>query len=601
MDNSEANIRELQQDLRRLAELPLSIRAAIRADEVFSLIKDQIATIQQNADYIRQQEIILDIAKRLVEVQSLDELAVHILKEAQRLIHFSDGSIGLVGEDGIIRFPYAIGRSAESVMAFEIPVGQGLTGWVVENRQSIRIGDTRKDPRYRDQIGVTRSELDVPIIYAGEAIGVINLESTEINAFSENDDRLLATLAEFAAIAVKNAELFKQMNALTSISQRLANIQDSTVILGQILEVLTALIKAEEVSVGIIDFENDTITFTLAKGPSEEAVLKYVSSINEGLAGWAVRNQEAVRVGDVRKDKRYLKQIPSTRSELDVPMILSNRVVGVLNAESTHLNAFSNHDQYLMEALASQAALAVRHAQLYDEIRRNLEKERMKQLATRKMAAIGDVAGNLVHQMNNRIGAIRVLAKQNERLADNELSRSKAGKISGLAEEVLSDVADFRDHYKFEEPTPVDVNEIIRSAIEDVNIPSNISVTSALDDNLPLSFAANTSLKEVFKNLLNNAVEATRKGGTIFVQTLLQGAEIAVKVQDSGSGISKENRSRIFDFGFSTKREVRGLGFGLFWVQTYLNTIEGDIQLAETELGKGTTFTITLPVYESET
>ena len=599
MDKSEGSVTALQQELSRLLKLPISVQEAIDVDNILTLLARQIAATRQNANYIEQLNLVQNIAKKLVEERDIDQLAKSILEGANSLIPFTDGSIGLVNE-GIITFPYAIGESAESVMNFKIPVGEGLTGWVVENKKPIRIEDTGKDERYRDQIGTTKSELDVPIIYNKKSIGVINIESTEFNAFSKDDERLLTTLAEYAAIAVKNAQLFHQMNALTSIAQRLSNIQDSKVVLEQILEVISELIQSPEVSVGILDRETDTLVFTLARGPSRSEVLEYTSGTDQGLAGWAVRTKKPVRVGDVTKDPRYYSQIGNTKSELDVPMLLYNEVIGVLNAESPNPNAFSEHDEYMMVALASQAALAVKHAELYEEVEKELEKVREKQLAAQKMAAIGDVAGNLVHQMNNDVGAIRVLANRIKRKAKNDYVQDKAHTIWGLANKVLGKFSDFRDRYKDEEMTPLDINRIIRTAVQDVVIPPKIKVVKDLDYNLAKSFGANVHLKEVFRNLVANAVEAMPEGGTLLIQSQQQGEKIVIHVRDSGAGISEENRSRIFDFGFSTKTEGKGLGYGLFWVKAYLNTIDGDIKLTETKLGRGTAFTVTLPVYLTE-
>lgn len=597
MDTIDYKTKQIQQELERLLEVPDSVKVALRVDEVLSLLLKQITTVHRSADYIKQLELLQEVAGKLVEIRKLDELAQHILEGASRLIPFTDGSIGFVDE-GMITFPYAIGNSADSVMSFRIPVGQGLTGWVVKHRRPIRIGDTSQDERYHDQIKATKSELDVPIIYRGESIGVINVESTHINAFSEDHERLLTTLAGHAAIAVKNAQLFNQMNALANITRQLSSTLRYDSVLVQILETVSELIKSPEVSVGILNSEANTLQFIQARGPSKDKVLRYEAKIDTGLTGLAVRMRKPVRVGNVTEHPEYQAQIGNTRSELDVPLLSGEDVIGVLNAESPNINAFSEDDEALLVAVASHAALAIKNAGLYQEIREELEVTLSRQESAERMALIGDVAGNLVHRMNNDVGAIRVRANQIISLANNESIRDKAQTIKDLADKVLGQFQEFRERYRDVESVPLDVNWIIRAVVQEVPIPDKVTVVETLASDLEKTYAAEPHLKEVLRNLVANAVEAMPAGGNLLISSSQSEKTISVQVQDTGTGISDKDRSQIFDLGFSTKMEGKGLGYGLFWVKTYLNRIGGRIELEATGPGKGSTFTVFLPVYK---
>lgn len=596
MDSIEYSKKQIEQEVELLLKLPSSIQTAIQTKETLSLIAKLIANNRRSAHYLEQLDILQDIANKLVDLRDLDDLARHILKAANKLIPFTDGSIGLVDE-GIITFPYAIGEFAESVMQFRIPVGEGLTGWAVKNKQSVRIADTGQDVRYRDQIKSTGSELDVPIVYEGESIGVINIESTNTNAFTEEHERLLNILANHAAIAIRNARLFDKANALTKISQQLSSTLDSDAILNLILETVSQLVKSPEVSVGILNTKTMQLHFTLARGPSRDEVIQYVADTDQGLTWQAVRTQKPVRVGDVSQHPMYQAQITNTRSELDVPILLGTEVIGVLNAESPYENAFTKHDEDLMVAMAIHAALAIRNAQIYEEVKEELEKTRMQRTAAETMAAIGDVAGTLVHRMNNDVGAIRVRARQISRIAENSSIKDKADRIESLADSVLSQFRTFRDKYKDATPIELDINQIILAAIREVRIPQNITVTEELDHNLGKTFGAEEHLKEVFRNLVANAVEAMPEGGHLFLKSKQRLGKLMVQVQDSGSGISDKVRPRVFERGFSTKLEGQGLGYGLWWVQVYLNRIGGQIELEKTKPGVGSTFLVTLPTY----
>jgi len=551
---------------------------------------DDVDPNLQNITNFAQQNLLRDVARKLVEELDLSLLMQAILDGAKKLIPFTSGAIGLV-DGGMIEFPYAVGESCEDVMEFKIPIGVGPTGWAVKERESVRVGNVTKDPRYKAQIGTTKSELDMPIIYAGESIGVINIESNQENAFSEEDEYLLSTLAEYAAIAIRNAKLFAEMAALREIDQRLTSTLDTTTVLELILETVSDLIKCSEVSVGIVDVRTNNIHFTTARGNFRAYVLDYVGNVEIGLTGLAVREKNPVRVGDVTKDPRYMAQIAETRSEMDVPILFGEEVIGVLNAESPQLNTFTQHDEDLLVALASQAALALRNSQSY--------------LVAETMAAIGDVAGSIVHRMNNDVGAIRVRAQQIRRILTNNPNLDKTETIDGLikkaqtidelANKILNDVRFYREQFKETEPGWVNINEIILAFLRKLQIPPEIKVSVELDNSLEMVWGTDVHLTEVFRNLVANAIQAMPKGGELWITSRNEGDKITVRVKDTGIGISDKIRPRIFTRGFTTKEERQGgVGYGLWWVKTYLSRNKGEIKIEETELGIGSTFVVTL-------
>jgi GAF domain-containing protein len=595
-EDTEKHKKQVKQEIDMLFNLPASIQAAVQVEDTLFLVGKLIANTRRSAHYLEQLDVLQDVANELIEVRKLDQLARHILEAANKLIPFTDGSIGLV-DDGFITFPYAIGEFSESVMQFKIPVEEGLTGWAVKNKQSVRIADTSNDTRYHNQIKSTGSELDVPIIYNGESIGVINIESVSTNAFTEEHERLLNILAKHAAIAIRNAQLFDKANVLTNIAQQLSSTLDYESVLTMILEMVSELVSSPEVSIGILDKKTNKLHFTLARGPSQQEVLKYIADINQGLTGLVVRTKKPVRVGDVSQHSAYQAQIPSTQSELDVPILFGDQVIGVLNVESPNLNAFSKHDEELLVSVATHAALAIKNAKVYEEVKERLEKTRVKQTAAETMAAIGDFAGTLVHRMNNDVGAIRVRARQVSQATENRSIKDKANRIEALANSVLEQFRSFRDRYKDIDPIELDINQIIRAAIRELPIPQNITVIEDLNDSLSKTFGAEEHLKEVFRNLVANAVEAMPTGGELFVTSTQVSDSIVIKIQDSGTGISDKILPQLFERGFSTKIEGQGLGYGLWWVQIYLNRIGGHIELEATEMDVGSIFTVTLPVF----
>jgi len=600
MKDTNSAIGKLVRAIDELQEKPPSIREAVRTDELFSALAENIEIALQGANYIEQLNLVRDISKKFVEVRALESLAPDILNGANQLIPFTDGAIGLVDE-GIIRFPYAIGINSDSVMDYKILVGEGLTGWVVKHRKSLNIGDTSKDERYVRQISDTNSELDVPIVYGAECLGVINVESKDFHAFSDKDMYLLENLADAAAIAIKNVQFLEQIKARTRIVEQLTSTLEYTSVLRLILDAIFNLIKCREASVGIVSDVDNEIQFTIASGPSKREVEEFRISIEKGLTGWAVRNNQSVRVDDVRKDDRYEPQIQTTLSELDVPLVFGGKVIGVLNVESPNVAAFTDEDQNVLEDMAPYAALALRNAEIYKDIRERLEIENQLRGFSESRAIIGDVSGNIVHDVNAAIGLIRLSAKEIIEDSSKNLISQEVHKIIQQAEKVSNLIHDFqnrRDSFLVS-PSPLDVNKTIVNAIKEAEIPSTIEVVTMLNKNLPLTFAAEEQLKKVFLNLINNSVAAMPEGGSLWFESSLRGNSIFVRVKDTGIGISKEDQSHIFD-GVSKNDRRQGLGFGLSWSRLYIKSLQGDIDLEHSEIGEGAIFVVILPIYKGE-
>jgi two-component system NtrC family sensor kinase len=159
--------------------------------------------------------------------------------------------------------------------------------------------------------------------------------------------------------------------------------------------------------------------------------------------------------------------------------------------------------------------------------------------------------------------------------------------------------------------TPTDVNAVIKEAIALLARQMrqrHITIEAGLDHGLPLLPASGDQLKQVFLNLLLNAQEAMPDGGTIRVRTripnesdaefVLAGRQVLIQVEDSGSGISEENLRQIFEPFFSTKHEGKGTGLGL-WVSQGIVQQHGGQMKVRSRPGRGTTFTIALPIGDS--
>jgi signal transduction histidine kinase len=243
---------------------------------------------------------------------------------------------------------------------------------------------------------------------------------------------------------------------------------------------------------------------------------------------------------------------------------------------------------------------------------RELERRRVEQqlFESEKLAAVGRLAAAVAHEINNPLEAIKnALYLLVSRTSEDDPNRRFLEIASRETTRVSTIIRQMLGFYRTAATmTPTDVNAVIEEAIallERQMRQRQVTIEAALDRTLPLVHASGDQLKQVFLNLFLNAQEAMPDGGTITVRTrvphesdaefILAGRQVLVQVQDSGSGISEENLRRLFEPFFSTKREGKGTGLGL-WVSQGIVQQHGGQMKVRSRPGRGTTFTIALPI-----
>jgi signal transduction histidine kinase len=241
----------------------------------------------------------------------------------------------------------------------------------------------------------------------------------------------------------------------------------------------------------------------------------------------------------------------------------------------------------VLRTFALQASNAIRNAEMY--------------LDAQRVGAMASLTSNMAHRLNGIIGKVSAWAQQIQRKAENDeldipfLSDRLQRMTSSLAEAGVV-VEGVRERAKEDVKIgSVDVNAVVLSALRGADIPAGIRVERRLDMGLPEVTAVRQHLTEAFSVLISNAIGAMDGSGLLMVTSRRAGNFIEVAVEDTGRGISDEIRDHLFTLGATTKK--RGLGYGLWWAKTSLDWVEGDIKV-ESELGRGSTFTITLPIPE---
>ena len=319
---------------------------------------------------------LLEVAEITNSTLDLDTLLAAIAQATRRVIDYEIFSILLLNEKAQeLRMRLQIGHSAEVAERLRIKVGKGITGQAVERREAVLVNDVSKEPNYINAHAAVRSELAIPMIVKKRVVGVLDLQSRELGYFTEEHRRVLTLLAARIATGIENARLYTRvsrqaqtLSMLNEISRELTSILDLDCLLQRIGELLHQLIDYHMFGILLVDESGQNLVHRFAVRFDKNVQIKDVMSIGRGLVGYAAQHKEAVLVPDVTRDPRYVTLNPESRSELCVPLILKDRVIGVLDLEHTKRGYFTDFHQRTLTTLAGQLAVAIENARLYQRI-----------------------------------------------------------------------------------------------------------------------------------------------------------------------------------------------------------------------------------------
>ena len=339
---------------------------------------------------------LFDLGREVTSVLDLEELLAKIPQLIARLTRFSAFSVYLLDEKRQeLRIGYAVGYPEGVAPTLRLKVGQGVVGAAVQEGRPILVNDIRREPRYMGPLRNMLSQLAVPLRRKGKVIGALNLLEATEGAFTSQDEILLRQFAAHVAVAIENARLFRSerqyvdtLETLAEIGREMSSILDLDVLLTRIASLIKRLIDYRTFGILLLNDATGALEMKLAVRYGKGAESRHVK-LGEGLVGWAALHKEAVLVSDVSKDERYINLVDDAQSEMVIPMLIKDRCIGVFDLESPELDAFTKEHKELLTLLASQAAIAIDNAHLYEEVRRNEERiEKELRFAQRVQAAL---------------------------------------------------------------------------------------------------------------------------------------------------------------------------------------------------------------------
>ena len=336
---------------------------------------------------VSKQELVttlFDLGRQVTSVLDFDDLLRQIPRLIGRLIPFEAFAVYLLDERrNELRVAYSVGYPPVE-RPIRLRPGMGLVGAAIETEQPVLVNDLQNDPRYIEFVPGMSSEIVVPLLHKSKPIGALNILSRNRNQFTLEDTAIVRQFGAHVAVALVNARLFDRskrdaeaFETLAEIGRDVASVLDLDELFSRIAQLTKHVIDYRTFGILLLNEERGELEMKLALQYGEKVQVPRVR-LGEGLVGYAALHREPVLVSDVSQDPRYIKLVPDVRSELVIPMLVKDRCIGVVDLESPELDAFSKRDVEILTLLASQAAVAIENARLYEEVRANeerLEKE----------------------------------------------------------------------------------------------------------------------------------------------------------------------------------------------------------------------------------
>ncbi len=320
-------------------------------------------------------DFLLEVSAATTLTLDLDQLLANVAEIIHKVMPYDLFAILLYSERRRdLRIRYGVGHRDDVVRNLSVPLGEGITGTAAARREPLLVGDVRNEPRYLNTVDAVRTELAVPMTARGKLVGVIDLQATRVNAWNEYDRALMRLIAARVGIAIDNARLYRRverqnrtLKTLGHISREFSSILDLNELLSKIATTMRELISYDAFSILSVDHEAKALRHLFSIRYDQRVNIDNVP-LGKGLTGAAAESREVVRVADTAQDPRYIASHPDIRSEVAVPLIAQDKVVGVMDVESDRVGHFTDDHVRMLTLLAPQVASSVENARLYAEL-----------------------------------------------------------------------------------------------------------------------------------------------------------------------------------------------------------------------------------------
>jgi signal transduction histidine kinase len=590
---------------------------------------ETIITFAELAGHLGRLATLNDFALTVSSGRSLDQIARRMFALLSRTFGTELIVLYLLSSDNRLLNEYQTidGNMVSNVQSLE----DHRIAPVLSSNQKVRLSDVDSNfqlPLY-DKVA---SGLYVPLRFRGQTIGVLCVESLRSDAFNLYDENLivviashLASLADYTRLREEAEGRARNLGLIHEVVQQVIGLTDPREVAEITSDLLARYFAYELCSVFIAD-ENGDLTIAGFGGTSQNVVRRAMKSfeypLSGGITGHVFETGESLVVNDVLQDKRY-RSIKGWQagSEMCVAIRDGEKILGIIDVESSSRNAFTHNDFMALESLAGILASVVTSADQYQrlqvtisqlqvaqvELRARMEAQRSAEnrlVQAAKLAAVGEMAAGIAHELNNPLTSVTGFAElalsdipaESETRKDLEIVMREATRARDVVRRLL-------DFARQSESTRAraSLNDVVEDVValsRHLIHTSGVTLKLQLAENLPWILVDVNQMKQVLLNLIHNALQAMPKGGELTISTESASRAgrdwIRVAVHDTGVGIPKLDQARIFEPFYTTKGDQGGTGLGLSVTYGIITDHGGQIDV-ESQPGAGSKFSVWLP------
>ncbi len=613
------------------AELPYALQEADR--QLFMTFADRTAvalgrlyTNQQLQKRAQQLEILNQVTFSLTTTRQPDPLLNLILDKAIELLDTEAGTIMLSNEDsGELEFRVVRGPSSQELLGKRLPVGTGLAGRVAQSGRPLIVNRVQEDQRWYSQVDAitafqSHSILTVPLIRENSVLGVLQVINKRSGApFTEEDQRLLMAFAGQAVVIMENAYLLQQTDQALQervnelfLLQQLDRDLNTTLELKRVLSLtLDWALRTCRGTAGVVLLldENREVTTQVMHGydPDFELSRAGQKRLTDGLVGKVCRTGKPHISGNVHAEPEYVPGASNTLSQITLPIVYQEKLMGIVAIESDRFNAFTPVIQETAVRLVTHAATAIANAQLYQQVlAANLAKSEFVSMVSHELKTpMTAVRGYTELMLSGMTGP---LTPQQQGFLEKIITN-----IDRMGRQIrdLTDISRIETGRMLITLAPAHFAHIVSETLPSIQTLADakqIQLNLDFPPDLPLVMVDHERMVQVLTNLLSNACKYSPEGTQVHIslrtdRMLLPGSEatkpvVVCAIRDQGYGISEADQKRLFTKFFRADdpqiRKAAGTGLGLSITKGIIELHGGHIWVESTQ-GKGTTFFFAIP------